>query len=432
MTNLLALEDAAVLGLVALAVLLAWRLLARRKPRSQRQQAVRDPIAQVPTFRVLALGPQGAGKTLLLASMYHNLQTPSGRSYFFTAPYDQVIVLNRWFADAADPGRDWPFGTAVGETREFTFSVTTRTTAETHPILRIGYLEYAGELLTDPQAPGSTAQRDLIEQIESAHALLGVIDGHRIRQCLDGHQEGQWRLQQALTAMIGPMMRVFSPVTFVITKWDLLSDVHPDENIRLGIVRNLLMSNTGFRDLVRMHSARRVVRLVPVSAVGADFARLDADGMITKLPNGRMAPTNVDVPLSAIVPDVFEQVERGLDEATRRAVFAEARRQAQLGPAQALKSLAAFVGQVAGGALLGTLGLRGLPAFASDLSVGLFLDSRHGVLAERRAAIDNQLDDAERRLEQLHLARRTVLRELQGRVDMLEGRLPASRLSGEW
>jgi hypothetical protein len=389
------------------------------------------PQHKMPEFKVVVLGLQGSGKTLLLASMYHHLQTPSGRGYFLTAPYEQVILLNTWFTDAADPGRDWPYGTAVGETREFTFTVTTRAATETHPVLRIGYLEYAGELLTDPQAPGSTAQQDLLNRIDSAHALLGIIDGHRIRQCLDGHREGEARLQQALTAMIAPMMRVFSPVTFVITKWDLLSDLHPDENIRLGIVRNLLMSNIGFRDLVRTHSARRVVRLVPVSAVGANFAAMAPNGMMTKLPNGKVSPTNVDVPLCAVVPDVFEQIERSLDEATRQAVIAEARRQAQLGPAQALKALAVFVGQAAGGALMGAMGLRGLPAFAGDVSVGLFLDSRGG-LAGRQVEIDNHLDEAERRLEQLYRARRAVLGELQGRVSMLEGRLPASRLSGEW
>jgi hypothetical protein len=422
----------AVPALVAVASWFGWRLHTRNRKSHQQQQEWKA-AAQVPTFRVLALGPQGAGKTLLLASMYHNLQTPHGRGYFLTAPYDQVITLNSWFADVADPGRGWPYGTAVGEAREFSFEITTRAATETHPILRIGYLEYAGELLTDPQAPGSTAQQDLIQRIESAHALLGIIDGYRIRQVLDGNTEGQWRLQQALTAMIAPMMRVFSPITFVITKWDLLADVHPDENTRLGIVRNLLLSNPGFRDLVRTHSARRVVRLVPVSAVGANFATLDAGGLITKLPNGKVEPTNVDVPLSSVVPDVFEQIERSLDEATRAAMIAEARRQAQLTPAQAVKALAAFAGQVAGGALLGTLGLRGLPAFASDVSIGLFLDSRGGgPLAERRAALNNSLTEAERRLEQLHRARRGVLRELQGRVDMLEGRLPASRLSGEW
>ena len=422
---------AVLFAIVAVAAWFGWRALSKRRQR-ERDAAQQHASTPTPSFRVLALGPQGAGKTLLLASMYHSLQTPSGRGYFLAAPYDQVIQLSSWFADAADPNRDWPFGTAVGETREFTFDVTTRTATERHTVLRIGYLEYAGELLTDPQAPGSTAQQDLIARIESAHALLGIIDGHRIRQVLDGDREGTWRLQQALTTMIAPMMSAFSPITFVITKWDLLSDVHPDENTRLGIVRNLLMSNTGFRDLVRTHSDRRVVRLVPVSAVGANFATLDSGGMVTKLPNGKVEPTNVDVPLSAVVPDVFEQIERSLDEATRQQVLAEARRAAQLGPAQALKTLATFVGQAAGGALLGSIGLRGLPAFAGDVSFGLFLDARGGGLTERQAAVNSRLDAAGRRLEQQQQARRSVLRALQGRVDMLEGRLPASRLSGEW
>lgn len=423
---------AVLVAAMAIAAWFGWRQLAHRRQRARSQAAQRNAATQVPTFRVLALGPQGAGKTLLLASMYHSLQTPSGRGFFLTAPYDQVIQLNSWFADAADPQRDWPFGTAVGETREFNFSVTTRAATETHTILRIGYLEYAGELLTDPQAPGSTAQGDLIQRIESAHALLGIIDGHRIRQVLDRNREGEWRLQQALTAMIAPMMRVFCPVTFVITKWDLLSDVHPDENTRLGIVRNVLMSNPGFRDLVHTHSTRRVVRLVPVSAVGTNFATLDGGGTVTKLPNGKVDPTNVDVPLSAVVPDVFEQIERSLDEATRQAVLADARRAAQLGPAQALKALATFVGQAAGGALLGSVGLRGLPAFAGDVSFGLFLDARGGGLTERQAVINRRLSEAEHRLEQHHQARRSVLRALQSRVDVLEGRLPASRLSAGW
>lgn len=397
---------------------------ARRRPVGERE------LREVPEFRVVALGPQGAGKTLLLASMYHHLQTPSGGHYYLTAPYDQVIQLNKWFAEVADPGRDWPYGTASGETREFTFEVTTRVDGEPRALLRLGYLEYAGELLTEPQAPGSTVQADLFARVEAASALIGIIDGNRVRQVLAGDSDGLWRLQQALTAMIAPMMRVSSPVTFVITKWDLLAGLHPDENIRLGMVRNLLMSNQGFRDLVRTHSAYRVVRLVPVSAVGPTFARLDASGLVTKRPDGQVRPTNIDIPLSAVVPDVFEQVERSLDEATRRAVLDQVRRQSQLTPRQALRALGAFVGQRAGGTLLGTLGMRGLGALAGDLAVGLFLDSR-AATPTRAELLDQRLGEAERRLRQFHLARRTVLRELQSRVDVLEGRLPSSRLSGE-
>ena len=128
-------------------------------------------------------------------------------------------------------------------------------------------------------------------------------------------------LQHALTAMISRMLVVEKPVTFVITKWDLLRDIDVDEDSRLRTVRKLLMSNQGFRDLVQEHSGRRVVRLVPVSAVGPAFAELDESGAMTKLPDGLLEPTNVDVPLAAVVPDVFEQIMLRLDQAKLAAEF---------------------------------------------------------------------------------------------------------------
>jgi hypothetical protein len=413
------------LGGIAGLARLAWARYRRRPARPA-------PPDEVPQFNVVALGPQGAGKTLLLASMYNRLQTPAGRSYFLTAPYDQVVLLNKWFSQVADPATDWPYGTATGQTREFTFALTTLVGAAVHPVLRLSYLEYAGELLTEPQAPGSTTQADLVGRITAAHALIGIIDGFRIRQCLDGHAEGHWRLQQALTAMISPMMQASSPVTFVITKWDLLAGVHADENLRLGIVRNLLMANPGFRDLVATHSRQRVVRLVPVSAVGPQFAMLDAQGLVTKRPDGQIDPTNVDVPLSAVVPDVFAQAEQALDEATRAAVLAEAGRLALLRPRQVLVAVAAFVGQAAGTALLGALAGPGAAGLAGNLPARLFLESRIDPAPTPPPGGDGRLAEPERRLRQAQLARRTVLRDLQRRVDMLEGRLPASRLSASW
>jgi hypothetical protein len=293
--------------------------------------------------------------------------------------------------------------------------------------MRMDYLEYAGGLLTDAQAPGSTAQADLLRRIESAHALIGIIDGYRIRQCLDGHTEGQMRLQQSLTAMISLMMLASSPVTFIITKWDLLHDIDVDEDSRLRRVRKYLMSNHGFRDLVHAHGAHRVVRLIPVSAVGPDFAELDPDGNVAKLPDGQMHPTNVDVPLSAVVPDVFEQVEQAMDKAKLQAALEQLRRQARLGPAGALAELGSYVAQTAS-KMLSALGPH--TAFLGDAAVELF-GSRNEAIVDQQIRLDRQLSEADRRLEEFHIARRKVLREFQSRVDILEGRLPSSRLSGE-
>jgi hypothetical protein len=363
--------------------------------------------------------------------MFHEMQTPSGRSYFLTAPYEQVVLLNKWFTEVADTSLDWPAGSTVSDTREFTFAVRTRApSGAVHTVLNLGYLEYAGGLLTEPQAPGSTLQADLLRRIRSADALVGLIDGYRLRQWLDGKYEGQMRLQHTLTAMISLMMLVSCPITFVITKWDLLGDIDADEDGRLRIVRKLLMSNQGFRDLVNVHSAHRVVRLIPVSAVGPSFAELNPDGAVAKLPDGHMYPTNVDVPLAAVVPDAFEQVARSLDKAHLQALLDHLRsQQAGMGPAAALVELGSFAVRTAGRAFGAISPLSA--AFVGDAVAELFRKPQDAAATERQAAMERRLSEAERAVEEFHLARRKVIREFQSRVDVLEGRLPSSRLSGE-
>jgi hypothetical protein len=417
---------------VCLIITLASGYFRAHKRRQKANQPPLDVDALekgVPTFRVVALGLQGLGKTLLLASMYQHLQVPAGRSYFLSAPFDQVILLNKWFTQIADTSKDWPAGTTKSEMREFVFDVKTRAAGGLYTILRLGYLEYAGELLTEPQPPGSTVQADLIRRMQSADALVGIIDGFRIRQYLDRKADGNKHLQQLMTAMINPMIQASSPITFIITKWDLLTDLHPDENKRLNIVRNILMNNEGFRELVNVHSAHRVVRLVPVSAVGPEFATIDGSGAIVKRPEGQVHPTHVDVPLSAVVPDIFEQVENALDDRMRQAVANEARRQSRLSPAEALANAGIFVSQAAGRIVLTAFGGATGAAIMGQAAVGLFLDSHVEPGPERPNQVDRRLSEAEQRLDQFRVARRRVLREFQSKVDVLEGRLPSSRLT---
>jgi hypothetical protein len=415
--------------LIGMAVVVLGAVLQRVRSRRRAAPPPAAPERHLPTFRVVALGARGSGKTLLLASMYHQMQTPSGRSYFLTAPFDQVVLLNQWFTEVADTSKAWPAGTTVGETRDFLFTVRARAGSGTvHDVMRLSYLEYAGGLLTDAQAPGTTGQADLLAHIDSAHARVGIIDGYRIRQCLDGHYEGQMRLQQSLTAMINLMLLAACPITFVITKWDILQEIDVDEDARLRRVRKYLMSNQGFSDLVQAHSRHRIVRLIPVSAVGHDFAELDTDGRIAKLPDGEMRPTNVDVPFASVVPDVFEQVERALDQAELHTALERVRRQAAGGPLTALADLGTFVAQSAA-KVLGPLSATAA-GFLGDAAVEL-LGSATDPATERRKHLDRRLSEQAQAVEELHLVRRRVLRDFQSRVDVLEGRLPSSRLSGE-
>lgn len=409
---------AVVVGIVA--------VMFGRRVRQRRAKPGVDPLVHnVPRFRVVTLGLQGSGKTLLLTSIYRRLQTPGDRGYYIRAPHPQLIELTKWYREAADAGLGWPKGTRSDQMREFEFSVMSHVDDTAQTLLKIGYLEYPGELLTDADQPGSTAQDRLLTSIDKADALIGIIDGLRLLQAYRGERRGEVLLMTTIDAMINSMLAARCPISFVITKWDLLDELHPDENTRLHIVRTLLMGIEGFRDLVKVHSSRRVIRLVPVTAVGHDFAVL-RDGKVEKKPAGRFQPANVDLALATVVPDILHQIELSLDRATREAVLAEAHRRLRMGPGEALRSLGSFLTEKAGRVLLTTVG----GGLLGDAGMALFLDSR--VDTREGMAQAAQLSAADRRAEQFVQARRRVVYELQRQVTMLEARLPSSRLGSEF
>ena len=51
----------------------------------------------------------------------------------------------------------------------------------------------------------------------------------------------------------------------------------------------------------------QVVRLIPVSAVGDGFVRLDQSGNNVKVADRTPHPTNLEVPLSAVLPDLLRK-----------------------------------------------------------------------------------------------------------------------------
>ncbi|MEV5494762.1 hypothetical protein AB0M50_05110 [Nonomuraea fuscirosea] len=385
--------------------------------------------AAVPTFRVVALGLPGSGKTLLLASMYNELQTPSRQSYYLSAAEGDVARLTGWFAQMADTTRadQWPRGTFTSETRHFSFGVRARAGDTVHEVLRLDLLEYAGELLTDAAETDSGRRTELFDQVRSAHALLGIIDGGRIRQHLDGDPQGWTELHRTLNILVPHLIGASCPVSFVVTKWDLLAHLHEDENTRLALVRDLLMSNEHFRTLVRLHSDRRVVRLIPVSAVGPGFASVDASGHVVKNRSAQARPAYVDVPLSAVVPDLFDQAEMGLDATLRAALREEARHHLWRAPLERLRTAAMLTLQTSGRALLHALGSPAA-AVAGDVLMGMFLDSRAMITGLGRPGAGAQAGEAERRIDEFVRVRRQVLQDMRAKPAMLEGRLPSSRL----
>lgn len=380
----------------------------------------------VPHFRVVALGIAGSGKTVYLSSMFHTVNMPTrDRSYFLETATAQRIYLSKVFDEVSDTAEPWPRGTRTGETRELVFDCVSLDEGVKHQVFKISYLDYAGELLESEQEAGSNALSDLEHRIQSAHGLLGMLDGYRVLQYLRGEPAGQRYFRSSIQPMTGIMAGATCPIHFVLTKWDLVrgfgEPADADDNLRLSLVRDALMETAQLEALVETHSwAERIIRLIPVSAVGPDFAQMGPDGRILKLPNGQLHPTNVEVPLTAILPDLFRQIELSLDPITRRKLAAEARARQE-----PRFSMGGFLNLPAGAALRQRL-QDVVGGSAGREVVGMFLDWMGGVPAEEARAAGQ----ARRQAATVDAARARVLGEFGAELRRLEERLPASRLRG--
>lgn len=153
--------------------------------------------------------------------------------------------------------------------------------------------------------------------------MLILLDGFRIKQLLEDSPDGALHLESALTAYVNLIFAKTYPVHFVITKWDLLSESEEHDDQRLRMVRDLLLSYPAFASLVRAKSRQRVVRLIPVSAVGRGFARVDENGHVVKNLDSRVRPAYVELPLSVVIPDVFHQLSHTLEQTAKEKMFAE-------------------------------------------------------------------------------------------------------------
>jgi hypothetical protein len=415
-----------------LALALVTRTIAARAKRKPPPAEAPDPYVP-PTFDVIALGTSGCGKTVFLASMFHalNFQVPY-RSYYLETDVAGRLKLSDVYRDVVDTEAPWPRGTRIAETQKFVFDcVGVEASNKRHTVLRMSYLDYAGELLEEGQHSRSAALADLVERMESAHALLAMIDGHRVLQLLKGEHGGHEYVQHSLRPMTGLLQGASCPIHLVLTKWDVLRELGAsegmDDRALLDRVIQALLAYEHIRSLAYFRSANQVVRLIPVSSVGSEFAELDAAGNMVKRPDGELRPTNVDVPLCAVLPDMFKQVEGSLDESMRRRVNADILKMLR----EDAGLLATRVLALPGGAALRTVLQGVLGRDAGDATATLFLEwiagrSRDG---GRLAAMRLGLEE---RLTKLALVRAKVMDDFARTVLRLDEALPNSELSRRW
>lgn len=282
-----------------------------------------DPATdEVPTFRVVSLGTSGAGKTVMLASMFHELAFRSrARPYVLDSDAAQRATLGKLYTELIDTAGPWPRGTRAGEETEYRFPCVARDDGRDHVLFEISYLDYAGELFTSSKSKKSVEK--LRRHVSEAHALFGMLDGRRLAQYLRGESEGITYMNGEILAMFGWLTRARCPIHLLVTKWDLVNGVgETDSSVesRLELIRDALVDHAPIQSLVLDAQERRqTIRLIPVSSVGEGFARIDGNGDVVKIKGARAGSINLHVPFAAIVPDYLERIRSEMEAADRAA-----------------------------------------------------------------------------------------------------------------
>jgi hypothetical protein len=380
-----------------------------------------------PTFRVVSLGLEGAGKTVLLASQFHALSGPvNDRRYFLDGDFRQDQSLAWIYGHLSDTSAPWPAGSQIGDTREFLFDCRAYDrAADAHTVFRISYLDYAGDLL-EPRDDKHEAVEDVEARVNDAHALLVIIDGRRVLQLLRDEPEGHDYFNRRLQPLLRLTGRASCPVQLILTKWDLVrrpGETANEDDARLREVKDRLADHLNIEQLVHGHGrTQRKVRLIPVSAVGPNFAELRDDGTVAKRRDGRLDPIHIEVPLCAVLPDVLKHVEHSLDHKpdVRRALDAELGR-------SSLRDVPSIVHSVLISPA-GTLLRKTLSGVVGDEVVKVFVE----MLVQRKsreAEGPHREDQTDAEVERLRAA---VIAHMEHAVLLFETRLPSSNLHTRW
>ena len=251
-------------------------------------------------FKIITLGASGAGKTVFLASMFKALSTQKNSSFKLDVEEpDKRKLLNSTYTQILT-GDTWPPGTK--NISEWTFTCQVQTEDfDKYNACQFTYFDYAGGRLTDIEK-----DEDLENVIQQADTILGLLDGQKIYAWLNGSDQVRANvfLNTDLPNILNRMQKLTVPVHFVITKWDVL-----DQKFTLSQIREKLLTIPAFAQLIKSRGeAGSIVRIIPVSAIGLEFATLQPDGSMKKNPGKIPFPFLLEAPISCVLPDRLQQL----------------------------------------------------------------------------------------------------------------------------
>ncbi len=287
----------------------------------RRERSAGDPLRNHDVF---VLGGPGVGKTVLLASMYKRLSIQRRGVGFFLAVSDsQKNLLLRKYRQIANPAKSWPAATRRSEVSSWDFACSVRAKGRVYPVFQFRYRDYAGEFL-HASLEADEERIQLAEEAKKADAVLVLLDGEKVLRHMRGSDgpeadggTGPDDLETELESLLPIVAQLDrKPVQFLLTKWDVIQS-----EFDFRKVRSALMEIEDFREIVEQRVAEDVrspTRIIPVSALGRGFARLDESGRMLKTEGRRPRPMNVEMSIACTSLDRIELEQRALEAKKRR------------------------------------------------------------------------------------------------------------------
>lgn len=260
-------------------------------------------------YKIIVIGASGSGKTVFLASLFKKLSMQGNLGFSLSVENtDEKKVLNKIYEELSK-GNSWPLGTR--NIREWKFNCCVKD-SKLSPIqaCTFTYIDYAGGLITDLSEPDDDNQFDsdysqFESSIESADAVLVLIDGQKLLSLMKNKESSSHEISKFIQGDMRNIMQLVdkctkhTPVNFIISKWDLLENNYPLEQVK----NHLLEKVTEFRDVVgNRKKAGCPVRLIPISSVGQDFAILE-NGQMKRIPGKIPQPQNLESTLAFALTD---------------------------------------------------------------------------------------------------------------------------------